>query len=59
LEELTKQSENVFHKLQTHAEAIQPLAMSLLRQLDRLVTETSGCDSYINKFVTLLEKLVN
>lgn len=59
LDELIKQNENVFFRLQLHAEIVQPIAMSLLRQLDRLVTETSGCESYINKFVNLLEKLIN
>lgn len=39
--------------------AITGLMNSLLKQLDRMVTETSGCDSYINRFVTDMEKLSN
>jgi hypothetical protein len=36
---------------------LSPLMLSLLRQLDRVVTETAGCDIYISRFATALEKL--
>jgi len=38
--------------------SVTAMVLSMLRQLDRIVTETAGCDSYITKFVTALDKLV-
>lgn len=37
---------------------MNPMMVSLLRQLDRVVSETAGCDTYIAKFSNALEKLI-
>ena len=37
---------------------MNPLMLSLLRQLDRVVTETAGCDTYIDRYSNALEKLI-
>ena len=60
---LLDQSEATFKKLIAQQissnESVEPIVMSLLRQLDRLVSETAGCDSFIQKFVIMLEQLIN